>query len=62
MTTLDGREPIAGVDLDIGKPIVSTRTLETSMTVVNGADPSGIVLPAPDRVFCSSQGRVNCRP
>jgi hypothetical protein len=47
MTTLDGREPIAGVDLDIGKPIVSTRTLETSMTVVNGAEPSGIVLPAP---------------
>jgi hypothetical protein len=47
MTTLDGREPIEGVDLDIGKPIVSTRTLETSMTVVNGAEPSGIVLPAP---------------
>jgi hypothetical protein len=47
MTTLDGRESIAGVDLDIGKPIVSTRTLETSMTVVNGAEPSGIVLPAP---------------
>jgi hypothetical protein len=47
MTTLDGREPVAGVDLDIGKPIVSTRTLETSMTVVNGAEPSGIVLPAP---------------
>jgi hypothetical protein len=47
MTTLDGREPVAGVDLDIGKPIVSTRTLETSITLVNGADPSGIVLPAP---------------
>jgi hypothetical protein len=47
MTTLDGREPVDGVDLDIGKPIFSTRTLETSMTVVNGAEPSGIVLPAP---------------
>jgi hypothetical protein len=47
MTTLDGRDPIAGLDLDVGKPIVSTRTLETSMTVVNGAEPSGIVLPAP---------------
>jgi len=47
MTTLDGREPIAGVDLDVGKPIVSTRTLETSMTLVNGAEPSGIVLPGP---------------
>jgi hypothetical protein len=47
MTTLDGREAIDGVDLDVGKPIVSTRTLETSMTVVNGAEPSGIVLPAP---------------
>jgi hypothetical protein len=47
ITTLDGREPIPGVDLDIGKPIVSTRTLETSITLLNGDDPSGIVLPAP---------------
>jgi len=47
MTTLDGREPIPGVDLEIGKPIVSTRTLETSITVVKGAEPSGLVLPAP---------------
>jgi hypothetical protein len=46
-TTIDGREPIAYVDLDIGKPIVSTRTLETSITLVNGAELSGVVLPAP---------------
>ncbi len=46
-TTLDGREPIPGLDLDVGKPIVSTRTLETSITLVEGSEVNGIVLPGP---------------
>jgi hypothetical protein len=47
-TTVDGREPIPGVDLEIGKPVISTRTLETSFTLVDGGDAIGIVLPGPE--------------
>lgn len=47
ITTLDGREPIRGVDLDVGKPIISTRTLETSITLIDGAESSGIAIPGP---------------
>ncbi len=47
-TTVDAREPIPGVDLEIGKPIISTRTLETSFTLVDGGDAIGIVLPGPE--------------
>jgi hypothetical protein len=47
-TTIDRREPIPGVDLEIGKPIISTRTLETSFTLVDGGDAIGIVLPGPE--------------
>ncbi len=46
-TTFDGREPIPGIDLDVGKPILSTRKLETSITVTDAAETSGIVLPGP---------------
>jgi hypothetical protein len=46
-TTFDGREPIPGVDLDVGKPIISTRRLETSITLTDGGETSGIVLPGP---------------
>jgi Flp pilus assembly secretin CpaC len=46
-TTLDGREQIPGLDLDVGKPIVSTRTLETSITLIDGAEASAITLPGP---------------
>ncbi len=46
-TTLDGREPISGLDLDVGKPIVSTRTLETSFTLSKGTEVNGIALPGP---------------
>lgn len=35
-TTLDGREPIAGLDLDVGKPIISKRSVETSAHCVLG--------------------------
>jgi Flp pilus assembly secretin CpaC len=45
--TIDGREPIAGLDLDVGKPILSTRTLETSITLTNGSGVNGIALPGP---------------
>jgi hypothetical protein len=48
ITTLDGREPVPGVDLEIGKPFVSTRTLETSLTLFDGPDATGIVLPGPE--------------
>lgn len=61
-TTLDGREPVPGLDLDVGKPIVSTRTLKTSMTLVDGADSSGIALPGPpgrQPVLFLSVRRVN---
>lgn len=46
-TTLDGREPIPGVDLDVGKPIFSTRKLETSMTLTDGGPTGAIMLPGP---------------
>lgn len=46
-TTFDGREPVPGVDLDIGKPIISTRSLETSIRMTDGGETSGIVLPGP---------------
>jgi len=46
-TTVDGHEPVPGVDLEIGKPIISTRKLETSITVADG-DAMGIVLPGPE--------------
>jgi hypothetical protein len=47
-TTVDAREPIPGVDLEIGKPIISTRALETSFTLVDGGDAIGIVMPGPE--------------
>lgn len=34
--TLDGREPIPGVDLDVGKPIISKRSVETTVRCVLG--------------------------
>lgn len=34
--TLDGREPIAGLDLDVGKPIISKRSVETTARCVLG--------------------------
>ena len=34
--TLDGREPIAGLDLDVGKPIISKRTVETTARCLLG--------------------------
>jgi hypothetical protein len=46
-TTLDGRERIPGLDLEAGKPIISTRTLETTMTVAEGAEVNGIAVPGP---------------
>jgi len=46
-TTIDGRQPILGIDLDVGKPIISTRKLETSIRVTDGGETSGIVLPGP---------------
>ncbi|HEY3969745.1 MAG TPA: hypothetical protein VGM05_34695 [Planctomycetaceae bacterium] len=46
-TTFDGREPIPGFDLDVGKPIISTRKLETSITLTDGGETSGIMLPGP---------------
>ncbi|HET6880736.1 MAG TPA: hypothetical protein VFI31_11310, partial [Pirellulales bacterium] len=34
--TLDGREPITGLDLDAGKPIISKRSVETTARCVLG--------------------------
>jgi hypothetical protein len=47
-TTLDARESIPGVDLEIGKPIVSTRKLETSIRLVDGPNQTGVILPGPE--------------
>lgn len=47
MTTLDGRESIEGVELDVGKPIIATRSLETTITMKAGDEISGIALPGP---------------
>ncbi len=47
MKTMDGREQIPGLELDVGKPIVSTRTLETSITLIEGTEVNGIALPGP---------------
>jgi hypothetical protein len=30
-TTLDGREPVKGLDLDAGKPIIASRSLKTTV-------------------------------
>lgn len=46
-TTLDGREPVAGLDLEVGKPIVSTRTLETALTLPEGATAVAVAAPGP---------------
>jgi hypothetical protein len=45
--TVDGHEPVPGVELEIGKPIISTRKLETSLTVAEG-DAVAVVLPGPE--------------
>jgi hypothetical protein len=45
--TVDGHEPVPGVELEIGKPIISTRKLETSLTVEDG-DGVAIMLPGPE--------------
>lgn len=36
-SALDGREPVEGLDLDVGKPIVATRSLKTTATMKLGA-------------------------
>lgn len=36
LTSLDGREPVTGLDLDVGKPIVTTRSLSTTARVKLG--------------------------
>jgi hypothetical protein len=37
LTALDGREAVAGLDLDVGKPIITTRSLKTSGRLKLGA-------------------------
>ena len=37
ITALDGREPVEGLDLDVGKPIISTRSLKTTAKMKLGA-------------------------
>lgn len=46
ITTIDGRESLTGLDADVGKPIVSTRSLQSSLTLVHG-QPSMVLLPGP---------------
>lgn len=45
-TTIDGREPLPGVRLDVGKPIIVTRSLDVSLTVGSG-EPNAILMPGP---------------
>src|SRR5262249_37847929 len=47
MTTMDGRERVPGLELEVGKPIISTRSLETTMTVIDGSEVNGIAMPGP---------------
>jgi hypothetical protein len=37
ISSLDGREPVEGLDLDVGKPIVATRSLKTTAKMKLGA-------------------------
>ena len=37
ITALDGREPVEGLDLEVGKPIISTRSLKTTAKMKLGA-------------------------
>jgi hypothetical protein len=37
VTALDGREPVEGLDLEVGKPIISTRSLKTTAKMKLGA-------------------------
>jgi hypothetical protein len=37
LSVLDGREPVEGLDLEVGKPIIATRSLKTSATMRLGA-------------------------
>ncbi len=65
MTIMEGREPIPDVDLDVGKPIVSTRTLETSITVFESPRVYAIAIPGlPNQqavvLFCAQ--RVKAKP
>ena len=47
VTSFDGREAVPGVDLDIGKPIISTRSLETSVTLPEVGETIAVVLAGP---------------
>jgi hypothetical protein len=38
VTSLDGREPVKGLNLDVGKPIVSARSLKTTVPVRLGEE------------------------
>jgi hypothetical protein len=38
VTSLDGREPVKGLNLDVGKPIVSTRSIRTSVPIRFGEE------------------------
>jgi hypothetical protein len=38
VTSLDGREPVNGLGLDVGKPIISTRSIETSVPLRFGEE------------------------
>jgi len=37
LSMLDGREPVEGLDLDVGRPIVATRSLSTTARLKLGA-------------------------
>jgi hypothetical protein len=50
VTTLDRREKIDGLDLDVGKPVVSTRKLQTSATMKLGKVYETIIPSPPQKV------------
>jgi hypothetical protein len=61
ISSLDGREPVEGLDLDVGKPIVATRSLKTTARMKLGATriiaiPSG---PTTQAVLLLRVGRLN---
>jgi type II secretory pathway component GspD/PulD (secretin) len=46
-TTLDGREEIPGLNIDIGLPLVNTRSLQTSMKISGPNEVRGLAIPGP---------------
>ncbi len=58
ITALDGREPLEGLNLDVGKPIISTRSLKTTAKMKLGATRM-IAMPSGPKTQAAMLLRVN---